>query len=680
LQEEAHAKTAFFHNTSHELRTPLNGILGFVELLVSSHFGGLTPKINEKITQIGRLATSLKNQVDTILDLAKSKRGEMALNNSSVPLNELIEDTSVLAEGLVMKGSGRSFQVEKTWELAQSPCFIGDREKIYTVIRNLIGNALKFTDSKRLNNVKLRMEVTSSSSRKLLSITVSDSGIGIPEKFKDSIFEEFKQVDHESRRAFEGTGLGLTMVRDLVKLMDGTINVESQLGVGSKFTVTVPEQATVRAALPPRAVTLEQNMTFPSEDKTEIFAAVSPDSEVAKTEKPYRILVVDDNEINCEVVSEILKSDGFPVEIALGGRAALEKLETDCPDLMILDLMMPEISGEDVMKIIKTKESLRSLPVILLTARASQDDRLMGLSMGADDYLAKPVIGEEIKLRVANILSRLDLAKEQSEKRVLIDNLKSAQNVFESLGKNQRKAPEFEFASLYKPAENIGGDWYCVHLDREGKRLYAVIGDVTGHGINSALITVAAAGAVKASLEIIEQLGRKISMEDGIRILAQATNQAVLEASQQSNKAMTMAFVSFELETGAGWFTLAGHPAIHVASPMGEARELFCTGPMLGIEQGAEFELKPFQLNVGERLFLYTDGLIENADSNQQPAVHRKIGKILQAQDGTPDFLKAQIMQHAELSWSPGVAHDDCAFIIICWLGNQQPRVRALPA
>jgi signal transduction histidine kinase len=418
LKDREKARTVFFHNTSHELRTPLNGIIGFVDLILSGNYGPLDPEIKNQLHKVNKLSQSLKFQVNTILDLAKSKRGELGAQASPFALTALKNDLAILAEGLANRAQSVTFTLDYQWNESENPVFCQDREKILTMVRNLLSNAFKFIDPLRPNHV--RLEIKEIADRKL-QIIVSDTGIGIPIAQQESIFEEFKQVEDDSRRRFEGTGLGLALVKQLALIIGADIKFSSEWQKGTSFSLMIPETEPAYAT---------NNDDIPIGDQRENnIASTIPDTRVLKANqeaKPQgnmanhdhadlaggaRILVVDDNAINCEMISDTLQASGYTVQIVYGGREALYSLETYHPDLILLDLMMPDVSGEDVLRKIRSDTELSSIPVILLTARATTEDRIFGLSMGADDYIAKPIIARELLLRVQNLLERIQIVE-----------------------------------------------------------------------------------------------------------------------------------------------------------------------------------------------------------------------------------------------------------------------------
>lgn len=411
ILEKERARTVFFHNTSHELRTPLNGMIGFLHLILKGHYGQVNEAASSQLAKTLRLAESLKQQVNTILDLARLKKGDVNLRNSLFSLNELKSNLDDLCDGLLLKHQNSSYQSELLLDDASGQ-FCQDYDKVFAICRNLVGNAFKFSHSHQKNDIKLVMRQLNRS----LLITVRDTGLGIPKDQMQRIFDEFVQVESDARRSHEGTGLGLSMVRDFVQLMGGTIEVASELGQGSTFTVKLPEQNPTMLTSSKESAGFESE--FVKNASTIEFNRPSmpqPSSEFDDMSSMASILVVDDNEVNCEVIQELLTYRGYRSKTALSGRQALELLQKQSFDLILLDIMMPEMSGEDVILNLRRDPALKEIPVILITARASEEDRIHGLNLGADDYISKPIIADELLLRVANLLRRIEDTRRQSQ-------------------------------------------------------------------------------------------------------------------------------------------------------------------------------------------------------------------------------------------------------------------------
>ncbi|HYX35250.1 MAG TPA: ATP-binding protein [Oligoflexus sp.] len=406
--EKEKARTVFFHNTSHELRTPLNGILGFLDLVRGGHYGPVPDKARIQIDKAWRLAESLKLQVNTILDLAKSKRGDLRLTMNVIDLAQLKKDCDVLAEGLQLKFPGTQYASQLD-DIAGTRRWNGDREKILTMIRNLLGNAFKFRSPDRPNQVRLVIEHRQGE----LLIRVSDQGIGIAPENQTKIFDEFSQAQSDARRSYEGTGLGLAMVRDLVKLSQGTVQVESTLNKGSLFFVKLPELSRDIQAQAEEANDGAITVSEVNEDGGAVHSlAAGHSAAIHDFASQFRLLVVDDNSSNLEVIQDILSLDGYQIELADGGKKALQSLDEAAPDLLILDLMMPEVSGEDVLRTVRSTPRLKDLPIIILTARASDQDRIASLGLGADEYMSKPFDPRELSLRVYNTIERRELQRQ----------------------------------------------------------------------------------------------------------------------------------------------------------------------------------------------------------------------------------------------------------------------------
>ncbi len=399
ITEQERARTIFFQNASHELRTPLNGILGLLGLLLKGRYGDLGADIAKRLEKIQELANSLKDLVNTILDLAKSKRGEILLQNKRASIKTLLREVEALSEGLQTRYQNSSFKlVLPPAPFSEQSEWVFDWEKLATIVRNLLSNAFKFSNLQRPNHIQLRLHIAAGDE---LQLEVSDTGIGIPEQQKSKIFDEFHQVSGDERRAYEGTGLGLTMVRDLVQLMGGSIQLETKLDQGSRFTIRIPKQLESHLQ--------QTRQQGASADIIHSAAAAQDAIQPARVQGSTRILVVDDNELNCEVLQELLDGQGYLTSTALSGQEALNAIQRDPPSLILLDMMMPGMSGEDVIKAMRQNPDMESIAVVLVTARASDDDRIFGLSLGADDYIAKPFRAEEVLFRVKNILHRQEL-------------------------------------------------------------------------------------------------------------------------------------------------------------------------------------------------------------------------------------------------------------------------------
>ena len=318
----------------------------------------------------------------------------------------------------------------------------------------------------------------------------------------------------------------------------------------------------------------------------------------------------------------------------------------------------------DVMKALKAEEDLTHIPVLLLTARASQEDKIFGLKLGADDYLSKPIISDEVVLRVTNTLARLDLARAKSEREILEKALADAQEVHGSMVKRSGGIPGIEVSHHYQPAELTGGDWIGFQHHKGSNRLFVLLGDVSGHGMKSALVTVANAGAVQGVLKVIEEKGEQLSMQDSLNLLVSGTNSAVYHSGHGLNLQMTMVFLAIDLRTGRAFYQNAGHNQIYRVGKEGTGPVL-APGNPLGLDVEPRTGGKELGLDSGDMLFLFTDGLIENAGPDGKVLTGRRLKKLLHGDN--PDRLRKKVLDSAALIWQDHPAEDDCSFLVIRW-------------
>ncbi|MGC4091136.1 MAG: ATP-binding protein [Polyangiaceae bacterium] len=379
------AKSDFLAAMSHELRTPLTLILSPLESLLAGS-AELAPATADVLGRVHRNAARLKLLTDDILDFSKHQAGHLQLQVETVRISEhvheLIADMqpAARARGITLHAEG----VQDAIGAARL-----DASKFDKIIINLVGNALKFTPA----GGDVWVTLTTSGQRLLLS--VKDSGVGIDPSQHGRLFRRFEQIDGGSKRRHGGTGLGLSLVKAFTELMGGEINVESELGKGARFCVSVPLElstgavetdATRRAAFTPSP---------PAESRrgSSASAATKHDASVA------RVLVAEDNpELRAYVVSLLGKH--FRVEAVADGAAAYAAIRRETPDVVVSDVMMPEMDGFELVEKLKQDPELNTVPVLLLTARASAEASAESLDRGADDYLAKPFNEIDLVARV----------------------------------------------------------------------------------------------------------------------------------------------------------------------------------------------------------------------------------------------------------------------------------------
>lgn len=413
LQIKDEARTRFFNNTSHELRTPLNGIIGYLDLAIKGRFGKTFPAQTKALEKAKILSKGLLQQVNDILDLAESNRSKIDPHYQKISLNETFSEVELLAQVLTDNNHGTSFDLFLSGEEYQLQNYVGDRKALINIVRNLVSNGLKFKDKDRDNKVITKCHLHEDGT---LKIEVSDTGIGIPTEYLDRIFEEFTQVDEESHRKYEGTGLGLSIVRIFTECLGGRVSVTSELGQGTVFTITIPPAPVSSEDLGTDEISIS-SITHHIKSTNDLELPPSQSSEITRKET---VLIVDDNNTNVEVLDHYLKSDGYMTRKASNGNEALEDLDRYKSDIILLDMMMPICSGSEFLRRIKDRPDLRNIPIIILTARATAEDMISGLKLGANDYLGKPFSPEEVLLKVANFIELKQLQEAYGKREQLI--------------------------------------------------------------------------------------------------------------------------------------------------------------------------------------------------------------------------------------------------------------------
>ncbi|GHU03536.1 hypothetical protein FACS1894205_0250 [Alphaproteobacteria bacterium] len=407
-------KDEFLANTSHELRTPINGIIGIADSMVDGATGPLSKEQKYNLELVVNSGKRLSNMINDILDFTKLKNKEIILQLKTVDLKIVVDTVLTMSKHLF---AGK--KLELIDDIGDSlPMVLADENRLQQILYNLIGNAIKFTD---------RGKITVSAERVdgLIAVSVSDTGIGIPEDKFSTIFESFEQVDGSTAREYGGTGLGLSITKKLVELHGGAIDLASTLDEGSTFTFTMPiAQAQERDGGAQATVKPIIDMEVYSEKDEEY------DYELADIEGAHRILIVDDEPVNIQVMKNLLMMKKFSITVAYSGHEALQLIAEEKDfDLVLLDVMMPKMSGYDVCKKLREEYSLFDLPVLMLTAKNQIQDIVLGLQSGANDYLQKPFDREELLARINTLLSLKDAVKaavdhekqfvDEREKRIL---------------------------------------------------------------------------------------------------------------------------------------------------------------------------------------------------------------------------------------------------------------------
>lgn len=406
LAEIDRAKTIFFSNISHEFRTPLTLLLGPINEAINNP--DIPPIEKENLQVAYRNALRMQKLTNTLLDFSRIEAGRMQGSFQKVDIGNITTDLASTFRSAIEK-AGMNLSVECENIIDDVYVDVNMWEKI---VLNLISNAFKYTQSGKIT-------VCIKKSGNDILLVVEDTGVGIPESEFEKIFERFHRVETTQGRSQEGTGIGLAMVRELVKLHGGTITVESKIGEGSRFTVNIPAG---KSHLANEKILIEAPVIINSTADQYLSEANEwtnnnnhSDSPTIKT--GYKILLADDNADMRQYVKKVL-SPRFIIEVARDGEEAFDMAVRLAPDLIISDIMMPRLDGYGLLNKLKEHPELKSVPLIFLSARAGEEAKIEGLDAGADDYLIKPFSAKElIAVAESNIrLSVIRRATEKSEK------------------------------------------------------------------------------------------------------------------------------------------------------------------------------------------------------------------------------------------------------------------------
>lgn len=367
VQEASQAKSEYLANLARELRTPVNGVIGLLNIALDRE---MSPELAEQLQTAERCADSLLSLLNDILDLSKIEAGKMTLETIPFDLRALLADC---IQAYQLKATENSVLLRAEVSPDVPPEISGDPLRIRQIVANLVGNAVKFTEHGSVD-----VEVGGNfiqPGRFQLQIAVQDSGTGIPAEKLLHIFDKFTQADGSVSGKSGGTGLGLAITRSLVELHGGGVQVQSELGRGTTFRVTLPCKAGLQAGAP-----RETNLAAT--------APVTP----RISGSPARILVVEDNHVNQKVVTAVLRKRGFSIELANDGQEALHKLETcGAFDLILMDVQMPVLDGLEATRLIRKEARWRELPIVAMTAHAMNGDKERCLEAGMNGYISKPV-------------------------------------------------------------------------------------------------------------------------------------------------------------------------------------------------------------------------------------------------------------------------------------------------
>ncbi|MDI1227605.1 MAG: ATP-binding protein [bacterium] len=368
------AKSEFLANMSHEIRTPMNAIYGLSQILGASK--PLTAKQEQYINTLQTSANSLLALINDLLDISKIEASSVELERIPFNLAQLVNDVSSI---ISVQAKLKQLRVVIEGNLDYSSVYVGDPTRLRQVLTNLCSNAVKFTHKGSITIVIDEDGIDARGMRRVM-LAVRDTGIGVTKEQIDTIFQKFVQADNSITRKYGGSGLGLAISKRLIEIMGGSITVDSVPGSGSTFTVTLPLQpgSPEDSRHAPLALTTRKNAA-PARG---------------------RVLLVEDNFPNVLVAGTFLEEFGYSFDVASNGHHALEQLQSQYYDAVLMDVQMPKMNGWDTTRAIRELELRDSLPVIGMTAHALSGDRERCMDAGMDDYICKPFDPNELRTKL----------------------------------------------------------------------------------------------------------------------------------------------------------------------------------------------------------------------------------------------------------------------------------------
>ena len=387
-------KSEFLANMSHELRTPLNAIIGFSELLLDPGFGQLSDDQRGYVTDILSSGRHLLGLINDILDLSKIEAGKMRLWCEPFEIGPALEEAMAL-----LRVEARRKQIDMIARVGDPALEVhADRSKLKQIMYNLLSNAVKFTPPG--GRITLEAERDDAAVR----ITVTDTGIGLRPEDQGRIFQAFTQLDGSYARRYQGTGLGLTLVKRFVEMHGGRVSVESEVGNGSCFSITIPDQAAEDA--PSVAQPAGARPTLATPDPAAGAAGSAGAVGPGQAAEAPLILVVEDNASNMKLVSDLLRAQGYRVAESTTGEDALQALKSIHPSLILMDIQLPGLDGLQVARVLRDNPETKDIPMVALTAHAMRGDEIRAHEAGCVGYIPKPIETTHFPTQIAAFLAR----------------------------------------------------------------------------------------------------------------------------------------------------------------------------------------------------------------------------------------------------------------------------------
>jgi len=448
LKEIDELKTKFFSNISHEFRTPLSVIISMAENITNIKVKSL----------IERNANNLLRLINQVLDLSKIEHNKESINYIK---SDIIKYINFITESFYSNARSKGVKLEFISTLNKLEIYY-DEQKIQQILYNLISNALKFSEENDIVTIEIEENVKNSE----LKISIADTGIGISKDDLPFVFDRYYRVESKDKKQFESTGIGLSLTKELIHLLDGNIAISSEIGVGTQIKVTLPIITNLESE--------ETSLYDPNRkiDPTQESAQVNSKSETNQN----IVLIVEDNDELSEYIKSIL-SDDFICYVVNNGQAGIESALKIIPDIIISDVMMPQKDGYELVDKLKKNKFTSHIPIILLTAKAGFDSKIQGLQSGADAYMTKPFSKKELIIRVSNMIA---LIKNRQVKFSILDSDANT-NVPQPVKASDILITELKNYILNNiKDENLSVIHFCNHLNLSKSQLFRKIKATTG--------------------------------------------------------------------------------------------------------------------------------------------------------------------------------------------------------
>lgn len=573
-------KDDFMTNMSHELILPVNGMKGIAESLISGAHGQLPDEVKRNLSLIVSSGSRLSHLVQDIEDFSRLRHRDVKLNFTSVDLYPLTDQAIAVMAPLI---SRKDLRVRNFLTPGKS-IVSGDENRLNQILMNLLSNALKFTDRGEIT-------ISAESAGVKVRLCIADSGIGIAEEHLAGIFESYDRADHATSREYGGTGIGLAITKNLVELHGGKIWAESERGKGSRFFVEFDTGS--------GSLVSDELLKYKRGETEESAILKIPEKRISSGSG--KILVVDDDPVSLQLIVNFLNLENYQVITAENGVEALAEIGKTSFDLVLIDILMPVMSGFETCRRIRQSYPQHELPVILLTTHGKPEELSAGFDAGANDYLVKPVSKVDLVCRVASLISLRRSVLDRDELVSIKRDIHIAHMIQEGI--LSEPVPEMSglsFGVCYRPMYELGGDFYEIRKI-DDTTLGVLIADVSGHGISAALLC--------SMLKISCDVSREYSREPDVFL----TRLNSILSRYAGGNFITACYAVIDMKNNVMTIANAGHwpPIIMRKRSVPESIPTNENGSPMGWVENEKYSSVVIPIENNDRIIFYTDCFID---------------------------------------------------------------------